>query len=61
VTASVYLRNVFRSQNPRERPFGTPESDRGVYLPRQYWYATGRDEALERDVANNLETRLKKT
>ncbi|MEO6434498.1 MAG: hypothetical protein ABIP55_01900 [Tepidisphaeraceae bacterium] len=61
VTSSVYLRNVFRTQKPRDRSYGTAETDRGVYLPRQYWYATGRDEALEQQVARKVESRLKKT
>lgn len=59
VTASVYLRNAFRSQRPRDRASGTRESDRGIFLPRQYWYATGRDEALERNVAGVLEKRVR--
>ena len=61
VTSSIYLRNAFRSQKLRDRAYGTPESDRGILLPRQYWYATGRDEALERNVASALEKRVRQS
>jgi hypothetical protein len=57
ITASVYLRNAFRTQrNSRVR--GSRETDRGVYLPRQYWYATGRDAALEKNVASEVRKQL---
>ena len=59
ITASVYLRQAFRSDKNRA-PVGTPESDRGIYLPKQYWYPTGRDTALETEVAKDLSKRLKK-
>ena len=52
-TAQVYLREAFRSQR-RQHPVGTPESDRGILIPRTYWYATGRDVALEKKVAQEL-------
>jgi hypothetical protein len=58
ITASVHLRNAFRNPKQRDRAFGTAETDRGVFLPRQYWYATGRDEALEKNVARTLEREL---
>ena len=60
ILASSYLRNAFRSQRG-SRVWGTPETDRGVYLPRQYWYATGRDEALEKNVASELRKQLART
>ena len=59
ITASVFLRNAFRSTRGG-RIYGTRETDRGVYLPRQYWYATGRDEALEKNVASELRKQLAK-
>jgi hypothetical protein len=37
---------------------GTPETDQGIFLPTFYWYAVGRDEALERALARNMERRL---
>ena len=57
IAASVYLRNAFRTQR-NSRAWGTRETDRGVQLPRQYWYATGRDEALERNVAGQTRKQL---
>jgi hypothetical protein len=57
ITASVYLRNAFRTQR-NSRAWGNRETDRGVQLPRQYWYATGRDEALEKQVAREMRREL---
>jgi len=57
ITASVYLRNAFRSQRGT-RTWGSPETDRGVYIPRQYWYATGRDDALEKNVGSEMRKQL---
>ena len=57
ITASVYLRNAFRTQR-NSRAWGSRETDRGVYLPRQYWYATGRDEAMEKNVASEMRKQL---
>jgi hypothetical protein len=59
ITASVYLRNAFRTQR-NSRAWGSRETDRGVYLPRQYWYATGRDEALEKNVASEVRKQLER-
>ena len=59
-TSSVYLRNAFRTQR-NTRAWGTRETDRGVQLPRQYWYATGRDDALEKNVASELRKQLART
>ena len=60
IAASVYLRRAFRSDKVRH-PVGTPESDRGIYLPRQYWYATGRDAVLEKNAADEVGKNLRKT
>jgi hypothetical protein len=57
ISASVYLRNAFRTQRD-SRAWGNRETDRGVQLPRQYWYATGRDEAIEKQVAAQVSKRL---
>jgi hypothetical protein len=58
LTAEVFLRQTFRAQR-HQHPVGTPESDRGILLPRSYWYATGRDVALEKHVWQELKKRLK--
>ena len=38
--------------------FGSRERDKGVNVPDVYWYATGRDEALERELAEGMRARL---
>ena len=58
ITAQVYLREAFRSQR-KQHPVGTPESDRRILIPHSYWYATGRDVALEKKVAEELAKVLK--
>jgi hypothetical protein len=60
ITASVYLRQAFRSPRGHAGPHstGTPETDRGIYLPRQYWTPTGRDTALEAQVAEEVQKRV---
>jgi hypothetical protein len=40
---------------------GTRESDREVYLPDRYWYAIGRDVALERRLADAIRRSLQST
>ncbi|HEY8668342.1 MAG TPA: hypothetical protein VIL86_16955 [Tepidisphaeraceae bacterium] len=39
---------------------GSAEADEGIILPPQYWYATGRDTALEKNLAVSLRKRLGK-
>jgi hypothetical protein len=40
------------------RPAGDIQTDRGATTPSDYWYATGRDEALEKDLATAIAQRL---
>jgi hypothetical protein len=56
ITSSAYLRSIYGAQ--RFPPQGTHESDRALYLPRAYWYATGRDYALEDDLAHSILKKL---
>ena len=58
IMSSAYLRYAFGGIRPH--PEGTKESDRGVYLPQAYWYATGRDTDLENQLAESLLKKLKK-
>jgi hypothetical protein len=37
---------------------GTPETDLGQSLPDNYWYAVSRDDALERDLASAIRSKL---
>jgi hypothetical protein len=59
IPAWIYLRQAFKNDRTYH-PVGSAESDRGIYLPRQYWYPTGRDTALEKQVADDLTKRLAK-
>jgi hypothetical protein len=56
LTSAALYRNAFRG-NAAAR--GTRESDRGVALPQRYWYETGRDVALERDLAEAIRRKLR--
>jgi hypothetical protein len=59
LTNVVLYRSAFRATRVTEfTPVGTRERDRGVYLPSRYWYATGRDPALEQALANDVQKRL---
>jgi len=40
------------------RPFGSAETDQGLAYPLDYWYAIGRDNDLEKDLAAAIERRL---
>lgn len=41
-------------------PTGSRELDQGVALPPQYWYAVGRDQALEKELAEEIGKKLGK-
>lgn len=43
-----------------ETEYGNKERDKGVNLPTTYWYTVGRDETLERDLAEAVRARLPK-
>ena len=62
ITSAISYRQVFsRPARPELRPRGTRESDVGIFLPERYWYAIGRDDALERTLARSIEKKLKKS
>jgi hypothetical protein len=54
ISSTVYVQSAFgiRRGGGNIQPYGTHESDRGIRLPPRYWYPTGRDEALEKQLAN---------
>ena len=57
ISSDGYLRS---SMTPAKHSMlGTRETDRAVYLPKSYWYATGRDHALERDIAKAVQKKLR--
>ena len=41
-----------------EAEYGNKERDKGVNLPTTYWYTTGRDDSLERRLADAVRSRL---
>jgi hypothetical protein len=43
-----------------EAEYGNKERDKGVNIPTTYWYTTGRDEVLERHLAEAVRARLPK-
>ncbi|MBV8781750.1 MAG: hypothetical protein JO353_10170 [Phycisphaerae bacterium] len=60
ITAITSYRSVFvPAAKARDQQVGTTESDLGVQLPRQYWYALGRDQNFERVIADKMEQQLK--
>ena len=58
VASSVYLGTIYGGRRYPAR--GTRETDRGVYLPQAYWYATGRDYDLENQIAKDVLKRVEK-
>jgi hypothetical protein len=60
ITSVTGYRGVFtRPRNSRDIPRGTKEFDVGVQLPSRYWYVVGRDEAMEKALADSIEKKLK--
>jgi hypothetical protein len=57
ITSSVYLSRAF-SGRQRHRRQGSAEADRGIRLPSRYWYPTGRDSVVERDIAKAMAHRV---
>ena len=43
-----------------EAEYGNKERDKGVNLPNTYWYTVGRDDSLERTLAEGVRSRLPK-
>ena len=59
ITSVVLYSSVFtRPINPRDRQYGTAESDVGVILPPRYWYPIRRDAELERSLADAVKKKL---
>ncbi|MCS7034887.1 MAG: hypothetical protein NZ561_12980 [Phycisphaerae bacterium] len=59
ISSVVLYRSAFRAARLQENaPYGTRETDRGVFLPTRYWYAIGRDRPTEEYIARELRKRL---
>ena len=54
ITKTMMYRSAFR----RSTAVGSAERDRGIELPRQYWYRIGNDPVLERDLAKAVRKRI---
>jgi hypothetical protein len=55
ITSVTQYRESFSNE---QGVFGSRERDKGVNVPIVYWYATGRDEVLERHLADAIRARL---
>jgi hypothetical protein len=55
----LYRGSVGGSGAAGDIPHGTREADEGILIPPRYWYAIGRDEALEQSVAKAMREDLK--
>lgn len=56
---SGYLGRGYFRRDPTNATYGTRETDAGQNLAGGYWYATGRDEALEKVVADRISSVVK--
>ncbi len=56
--ARVTSVQLFRDSIGGPRPSGTVESDRGQIIPQSYWYALGRDQKLEKELRDAVQSRL---
>jgi hypothetical protein len=54
ITSVTQYRETFNI----EAEYGNKERDKGVNLPTTYWYTTGRDDSLERELAKGIRSRL---
>lgn len=58
ITSVALYKGAFSTQSPRDVPTGTKESDEGFMIPAKFWYAIGRDPALETKLAHVISARL---
>lgn len=56
VTSAAFVRSAVGRYDKDVQ--GTRETDRGIYLPRQYAYVVGRDEVLEKKIAADVTARV---
>jgi hypothetical protein len=55
----LYKGSVSGSGSAGDIPRGTREADEGILVPPRFWYAIGRDEALEKSVAATIRGQLR--
>jgi hypothetical protein len=54
ITSVTQYRETFNI----EAEYGNKERDKGVNLPNSYWYTVGRDDGMEKDLAEAVRSRL---
>lgn len=59
ITGAMSSRAVYRAGDPKVQPSGSKELDRGIAIPRKYWYAVGRDTSLEKRLAKDIQREVK--
>lgn len=58
ITSVALYRGAFTAETSKDMPTGTKESDEGFMIPAKFWYAIGRDPALEKKLAHVISARL---
>jgi hypothetical protein len=58
ITSVALYRGAVARVVGRNRQSGTKESDEGIMIPSRYWYAAGRDPALEKKLAAEISKQL---
>jgi hypothetical protein len=56
ITAIQRYREAYSIENAQ----GSKERDRGIDIPPEYWYTIGRDAAMEKQLAEAIQSRVKK-
>jgi hypothetical protein len=59
ITSVALFHGAFAHVSSHERQRGTKESDEEIEIPSKYWYAAGRDSALEKAIAQSIRKRLR--
>jgi hypothetical protein len=58
ITSVALYHGAFTRPNPQQRQRGSKETDEGIVIPSRYWYAQGRDPALEKKLADAVQAEL---
>jgi len=58
ITNVALYHGAFARASPRDRQRGSKEADEGIMIPSRYWYAEGRDPALEKKLARVIQEEL---
>jgi len=58
ITSVALYRGAVARARGADRQSGTKESDEGIMIPSHYWYAAGRDPAIEKKLAAEISKQL---